>query len=75
MSEMGAKLKYRIALRVDNIPDYRIKDFAFWTQYFTLWLNPDSELNRLEVVYEVLLPWLSELKILPDSKTATRSFA
>jgi hypothetical protein len=37
---LGAKLKYKTVVKIDAIPDYRIKDYAFWTQYFTLWLNP-----------------------------------
>ena len=36
-------------------------DPAFWTLLFSQWLKePASEYHRVEVIYDVLLPWLAQ---------------
>ena len=36
-------------------------DVAFWSLAYALWLkDPPSEYHRVEVIYDVLLPWLVE---------------
>ena len=65
-SSTPSKMKYRTCLRVEDIPGSRMKDLGFWTVMFSLWMKPNnpkllSEYNRVEVLYDVLLPWLAEV--------------
>jgi hypothetical protein len=61
------KLKYKTCIRINNIPRERITDPAFWSLLFSLWLKqPASEYHRVEVIYDVLLPWLAN-SLLPTA--------
>jgi thiol-disulfide isomerase/thioredoxin len=61
------KLKYKTCIRINSIPRERITDPAFWSLLFSLWLKqPSSEYHRVEVIYDVLLPWLSN-SLLPTA--------
>lgn len=60
-----AKIKYRTCLRIENIPAARMTDLAFWSTLFSLWMGGAREESRVEVIYDVLLPWLAELKWTP----------
>ena len=51
------KIKYRTCIRLDGISPERILDNGFWTLMFCLWVR-QSEYNRVEVLYDVFLPWL-----------------
>lgn len=54
------KIKHKTCLRMDSIPGSKIKDAGFWSLAFALWVkNPPSEYHRVEVLYDVLLPWLA----------------
>jgi len=69
------KIKYKTSLRINNIPGQRIKDIGFWATFFSMWLKT-SEYHRVEVIYDVLLPWLSEQHITEQDQTIKkRSFA
>ena len=58
-SNSNGKLKYKTCIRLDNIPSDKLKDKAFWSTMFSLWLKkPAGEYQRGEVIYDVLLPWL-----------------
>eukprot|EP01012_Entosiphon_sulcatum_P024255 TRINITY_DN29428_c0_g1_i1.p1 TRINITY_DN29428_c0_g1~~TRINITY_DN29428_c0_g1_i1.p1 ORF type:complete len:4234 (+),score=586.19 TRINITY_DN29428_c0_g1_i1:35-12736(+) len=64
------KMKYRTCLRIEQIPVDRMADTGFWTTLFSLWMKPNnpklvSEYNRVEVLYDVLLPWLAEQTVPP----------
>jgi ketosteroid isomerase-like protein len=53
------KVKYATSLRVDDVPLDRIHNPAFWTMILAQWLREDgSEYHRVEMIYDVLLPWL-----------------
>jgi hypothetical protein len=53
------KVKYATSLRVDDVPLDRIHSPAFWTMILAQWLREDgSEYHRVEMIYDVLLPWL-----------------
>lgn len=55
------KIKYKTCLRFNGIPHNRIIDVGFWSMSFSLWLKqPPSEFHRVEIIYDVLLPWLVE---------------
>eukprot|EP01098_Paradermamoeba_levis_P013606 TRINITY_DN6237_c0_g1_i2.p1 TRINITY_DN6237_c0_g1~~TRINITY_DN6237_c0_g1_i2.p1 ORF type:complete len:374 (-),score=72.24 TRINITY_DN6237_c0_g1_i2:3-1124(-) len=54
------KLKYKTCLRIDHVALERISDVGFWALAFTLWAkNPPSEYHRVEILYDVLLPWIA----------------
>jgi len=57
------KNKYKTCIRINDIPSERILDMGFWAIFFSLWMKkePASEYHRVEVIYDVLLPWLAEL--------------
>ena len=52
------KLKYKTCLRIDGIPLDRISDIGYWTLSFSQWIK-QSEYHRVEVIYDVLLPWMA----------------
>lgn len=53
------KIKYRTSVKFDQIPKERICSVALWSIAFTLWTKGQaSEYSRVEVIYDVLLPWL-----------------
>jgi hypothetical protein len=53
------KVKYASVLRVDDVPVARVRDPGFWAVLLAQWLRADgSEYHRVEMVYDVLLPWL-----------------
>eukprot|EP00667_Euglena_gracilis_P007756 EG_transcript_7840 len=59
------KLRYRTALRIEDVPAERMADKGFWALLLSQWMKPNdpnlmSEYNRVEVLYDVLLPWLAE---------------
>ena len=59
-STENGKLKFKTCIRLNNIASKKIKDKAFWSTMFSLWLKqPAGEYQRGEVIYDVLLPWLS----------------
>lgn len=48
-------------LRLSGLPAARVLDPAFWANSLALWARAEpSEFCRLEVVYDVLLPWLAD---------------
>jgi len=48
-------------LRLEGLPGSRVLDPAFWANSLGLWARSEpSEFCRLEVVYDVLLPWLAD---------------
>eukprot|EP01065_Artemidia_motanka_P000909 TRINITY_DN1042_c0_g1_i1.p1 TRINITY_DN1042_c0_g1~~TRINITY_DN1042_c0_g1_i1.p1 ORF type:complete len:4224 (+),score=1358.75 TRINITY_DN1042_c0_g1_i1:274-12672(+) len=56
------KIMYRSCLSIPRVPARRIADPAFWLLSFLLMTkDPPSEYSRVEVVYDVLLPWLAEV--------------
>eukprot|EP01059_Diplonema_ambulator_P000956 TRINITY_DN1073_c1_g4_i1.p1 TRINITY_DN1073_c1_g4~~TRINITY_DN1073_c1_g4_i1.p1 ORF type:complete len:4122 (+),score=1331.11 TRINITY_DN1073_c1_g4_i1:86-12451(+) len=56
------KIKYKTAVKISRIPRRRIADHAFWTFTFLLFTkDPPSEFSRVEVIYDVLLPWMAEV--------------
>ena len=62
------KIKYQSCAVLESIPAEKIFDMAFWSLMFSLWMNanPASEYHRVEVIYDVLLPWLAG-KCLPQA--------
>jgi hypothetical protein len=53
------KVKYATSLRVDDVRLERVHSPAFWTMMLAQWLREDgSEYHRVEMIYDVLLPWL-----------------
>lgn len=43
--------KYKICLKIGDIPGSRIKDLGFWSLLFSLWMkDPPSEYHRVEVI-------------------------
>ncbi|CAH0482965.1 unnamed protein product [Peronospora belbahrii] len=60
------KIRVQSCIQISNIPAKRYLDMAFWTLLFSLWVRkPPSEYHRVETIYDVLLPWLAEDKLLP----------
>ena len=61
-------------LRLEGLPGSRVLDPAFWANSLGLWARSEpSEFCRLEVVYDVLLPWLADHeapKLLPTAHHA-----
>ena len=56
----ACKIKYKTSIRLDNISSAKIKDVAFWSYLLHLWMkDPPSEFSRVELIYDVLLPWIS----------------
>ena len=53
------KMKYKTSMKIEHIPIERITDIGFWLIMFTLWVKQGSEYHRVEVIYDVLLPWLA----------------
>ena len=51
------KMKYKTCIKVPAIPKERIEQPALWALLFSLWLK-ESEYHRVEVLYDVILPWL-----------------
>jgi thiol-disulfide isomerase/thioredoxin len=70
-SNAHGKLKFKTCIRVDKIAGPKIKDKAFWSTMFSLWLKkPAGEYQRGEVIYDVLLPWLAG-GLLPEALALT----
>ena len=69
------KLKYQTVFSIDDVPGHRMKDPAFWAMLFGLWMRrkPPSEHHRVEVIYDVLLPWLAEQKHPRDGSVSSTS--
>ena len=65
-SSKFCKLKYDTCLRIDDVPMARATDLTFWTMMFSQWLV-QSEFHRVEVLYDVLLPWLSGKNTLAEA--------
>ena len=58
-------MKYQTCLVLEDIEEERILDPSFWYFLSVLWIQkPESEFHRPELIYDVLLPWLtgSEMK-------------
>ena len=61
------KIKYRTSIRLNDIHEDRISDKAFWAMALSQWLkSPASEYHRVEVLYDVMLPWLAQ-RLLPEA--------
>ncbi|KAH3756032.1 nxn protein [Pelomyxa schiedti] len=58
MPRDSAKMLYKTCLRIERIPQERITDAAFWSLLLSLWTT-ESEYNRVEIIYDALLPWLA----------------
>jgi hypothetical protein len=70
--ESPPNLKFKTCLRIDNIPLERFSDLGFWTLLFSQWMKqPASEYHREEVLYDVLLPWLSGKQTLNEAMVET----
>ncbi len=52
------KIKYKTCLRLEHIPAARMASTAFWATALSQWMKPRSDYHRMEVLYDVLLPWL-----------------
>ncbi|KAJ0406964.1 hypothetical protein P43SY_005197 [Pythium insidiosum] len=60
------KIRVQPFVQITQIPAARCLDMAFWTLLFSLWVRkPASEYHRVEVIYDVLLPWLAGDRLLP----------
>jgi len=57
MEEDPTKVKYQTCWRLEDIPAERFLDTAFWETFHLQWMKP-SEFHRVEVLYDVLFPWL-----------------
>jgi hypothetical protein len=63
------KLKYRASVKIDNIPGEKMLDSSFWMMLLSQFMKGEPcEYHRVEVVYDVLLPWLMDTTcgLLPD---------
>jgi len=56
--EDPTKIKYQTCLPINNIPDVRFLDIPFWTTLFSQYQQA-SEFHRVEVLYDVLFPWMT----------------
>ncbi|CAK9107070.1 Calmodulin [Durusdinium trenchii] len=56
--EDPVKIKYQTCLEINDVDSSRFMDSAFWTAAMVQWVKP-SEFHRVEVLYDVLFPWLS----------------
>ena len=52
------KMKHRTCIKIAEIPRQRVTQPALWALLFSLWLK-QSEYHRVEVLYDVVLPWLA----------------
>eukprot|EP01043_Picozoa_sp_COSAG02_P034912 COSAG02_NODE_2468_length_8763_cov_3.000923_1_plen_1006_part_00 len=52
------KMKYKTCIKIGEIPRERVTQPPVWALLFSLWLK-QSEYHRVEVVYDVVLPWLA----------------
>nr|CCA25882.1 hypothetical protein ALNC14_120260 [Albugo laibachii Nc14] len=60
------KLKVKSCITIQNITGERMLNPTFWALVFSLWMKrAASEYHRVEVLYDVLLPWLSGDSLLP----------
>jgi hypothetical protein len=67
------KMLYKTAIRINDVPVSRMTDPAFWLLFFTQWMRQTpSEYHRMEVVYDVLLPWLAG-RLLPLALADTQT--
>ena len=72
-STESGKLQFKTCIRIDAITSSKIKDKAFWSTMFSLWMKqPAGEYQRGEVIYDVLLPWLIG-GLLPTALAATEA--
>ena len=72
-STSTGKLKYKTCIRINNVNTLKMKDKAFWSTLFSLWMKqPAGEYQRGEVIYDVLLPWLVG-GLLPTALALTES--
>eukprot|EP01063_Lacrimia_lanifica_P039590 TRINITY_DN8724_c1_g1_i1.p1 TRINITY_DN8724_c1_g1~~TRINITY_DN8724_c1_g1_i1.p1 ORF type:complete len:3085 (+),score=1246.46 TRINITY_DN8724_c1_g1_i1:263-9517(+) len=56
------KIKYKTCCKMEKVPQRRLCDAGFWLVSLLLFTkDPPSEYSRVEVVYDVLLPWLAEV--------------
>eukprot|EP01060_Flectonema_neradi_P040006 TRINITY_DN8997_c1_g1_i1.p1 TRINITY_DN8997_c1_g1~~TRINITY_DN8997_c1_g1_i1.p1 ORF type:complete len:4144 (+),score=716.08 TRINITY_DN8997_c1_g1_i1:58-12489(+) len=56
------KIKYKTCLKISRIPLRRISDQGFWLFTYLLFTkDPPSEYSRVEVIYDMLLPWMAEI--------------
>mmetsp|Transcript_2150 Transcript_2150/g.2909 ORF Transcript_2150/g.2909 Transcript_2150/m.2909 type:complete len:4480 (+) Transcript_2150:77-13516(+) len=61
------KTRFSPSLTISDIPTSRMLDPAFWASAMGLWARAEaSEYCRVEVIYDVLLPWLANGPLLPS---------
>ena len=66
------KTKYRTCLRLEGVAPSRLLDPGFWAVALSQWARGEgSEFARVEVLYDVLLPWLADGPLLPTASGAT----
>lgn len=56
--EDPTKIKYLTCFKLEKLSRNRFLDRAIWTTMFSQWFST-SEFHRVEVIYDVLLPWLT----------------
>eukprot|EP00624_Nannochloropsis_granulata_P005047 evm.model.NODE_35720_length_30909_cov_25.476009.5 len=69
------KIKYKTCLRVENILGARMASTAFWATALSQWMKARSDYHRMEVLYDVLLPWLVTGDTPPAATTTTAANA
>ncbi|CAI5730000.1 unnamed protein product [Peronospora destructor] len=70
------KIRVQSCIQISDVSASRFLDMAFWTLLFSLWVcKPPSEYHRVETIYDVLLPWLANDKLLPLMNEMTEQCA
>ncbi|KAH3765213.1 nxn protein, partial [Pelomyxa schiedti] len=68
----SAKMLFKTCIRIEHVPVSRITNPALWTMLLAMWTkSPPSEYHRVEVLYDVLLPWIAGRR---DDDEATDRF-
>jgi hypothetical protein len=63
------QLKYKASLKIDQIPGEKMLDPSFWLTLSSQFMKIEPcEYHSIEVLYDVLLPWLmdSNYGLLPE---------
>ncbi|CAI5722768.1 unnamed protein product [Hyaloperonospora brassicae] len=70
------KICVRSCIQISNILASRFLDMALWSLLFSLWVRkPASEYHRVEIIYDVLLPWLANDQLLPLAYEKSAQYA
>ncbi len=67
-NNMYSNIVYQRSICIETTHD-KIINPIFWNIYYAMWLRqPSCEYNRIEVIYDVLLPWLdiNNTELLPN---------